>query len=108
MNLAFASGISNALRISTDGLGDGALGLEPTETQEVAAVELRDLVNNVLLRVKADSPFLLWCLPVSASFQAGSAWEDEYQSTCLLPQWSAVVEPTSNWKVEISLAIRRL
>jgi alpha-amylase len=108
LNLSFASGISSALRISTDGDGDGDLGLEPIAVQEAAAVELRDLVNNVLMRVKADSPFLLWCLPVNAVFQAGSAWEDEYQSTCLLPQWSATLEPESNWKVELSLGVRRL
>ena len=35
-------------------------------------------------------------------------WEEEYQSTCLLPQWSATLEPTSSWKVELSLGVRRL
>ncbi len=109
VNLSFASGIAKTLRISPEGAKDGdEVSPEGASLSATSGLELRDLVNNVLLRLRADRPAELWCFPVESVHRNCQAWEREYQSTCLLPRWEVALEPGASWKVELSLTAARL
>jgi 4-alpha-glucanotransferase len=109
VNLSFASGIAKAVRVTPEGVeGARDLSADGGALNDCGGVELRDLVNNVLLRFRTDRPADFWCLPVESVHRSCQAWEREYQSTCLLPRWSVKLDPGASWKVELSLTAARL
>ena len=108
LNLAFADGTPDELRISVDDeRQSGEISLEPTELEDVSAVEMRDLVNHVALRLKCDREFGLWSLPVRTVYRTAVEWRSEYQSTCLIPGWELTLKPDEEWRVELALNITR-
>jgi len=109
VNLSFASGIAKTLRINPEGSEEGGeVSPDGAALPDSSCVELRDLVNNVLIRLRCDRPADFWCLPVESVHRNCQAWEREYQSTCLLPRWQLALDPQASWRVELSLTAARL
>jgi hypothetical protein len=109
INLAFGAGATEALRIEVeDKTRNGPIDLTPTSLTDVVSMDLQDLENQVLFRLRTDRDFALWCFPLETVFRTAQAWEAEYQATCVVPRWKVTLEPGESWQVEIALNITRL
>jgi 4-alpha-glucanotransferase len=82
-----------------------AIGAGRYEGEAVEEVLVEDRQNGAELRISAQGPFGLWCLPVETP--SGQSPESAvYQCTCVVPQWRFTLPARAHWEQRLSLAIK--
>ncbi len=78
--------------------------MEAGEHEEVEALYVQDLHNQVEIALSASQPFLLWNLPLETVGYEGKVARRSYQGSCLVSSWRVALEPAGQWETELALS----